>query len=292
MCKTGGEIEAALMKMGLIKMESSQTKAMRLATATRSNVSVALSQNVSGPNISVSPTIAPHISPHIVSSNAQTGEGNVTPAVGSGGDLGGSYAAAPGAGAAPQAAALPPLMPGAMPAGFLLVPGPQGGYMLVPALQPAAGSGSLPPTLGSDGSFPSMPSMPSTRGSSGDYAALSQALLAQQQQQLMQQYGSASQPLYFQPGTPATLPPYVLPSMPSMGSGSSGTLPSGALPPNLPPLYSQAAAAEGPVPLPPGYTTDAGAPSTPQLPPDGYVPPEPAPAAPFVDGVVAGKAAA
>lgn len=165
----------------------------------------------------------------------------------------------------------------------------QGGYMLVPAMPPAtAGSGPLPPTLGSEGS---MPSMPSTRGSSGDYAALSQALLAQQQQQLMQQYGSASQPLYFQPGTPATLPPYVLPSMPSMGSGGSGTLPPGALPPTFPPLYSQAATAEGPVPLPPGYVTDAGAPSTPQLPSDGYVPPEPAPAAPFADGVAVGKAA-
>lgn len=96
-------------------------------TATRSNISVALSQNVSGPNINVSPTIAPHISPHIVSSNAQTGEGNVTPAVGSGGDLGGSYAAAPGAGAAVQGAGLPPMMPGALPAGFLLVPNPQVG---------------------------------------------------------------------------------------------------------------------------------------------------------------------
>ena len=168
--------------------------------------------------------------------------------------------------------------------------------MLVPAMPPAAaGSGPLPPTLGSEGSMHSMHSMPSTRGSSGDYAALSQALLAQQQQQLMQQYGSASQPLYFQPGAPATLPPYILPSMHSMGSAGStgsGTLPPGALPPTLPPLYSQPGAAEGPVPLPPGSVTEAGAPSTPQLPPDGYVPPEPAPAAPYVDAVAAGKMAA
>jgi len=165
--------------------------------------------------------------------------------------------------------------------------------MLVPAMPPAAaGSGPLPTTLGPEGG---MPSMPSTRGSSGDYAALSQALLAQQQQQLMQQYGSASQPLYFQPGAPATLPPYVLPSMPSMGStGStgSGTLPPGALPPTLPPLYSQAGAAEGPVPPPPGYVTEAGPPPPPPRPPDGYVPPEPAPAAPYVDAVAAGKMAA
>lgn len=164
--------------------------------------------------------------------------------------------------------------------------------MLVPTLQPGAiGSGPLPPTLGPDGSMSSMPSMPSTSGSSGDYAALSQALLAQQQQQqqqLMQQYGSASQPLFFPPGVPATLPPYVLPSMGSMASmpsGGSGNLPPGAVPPTLPPLYSQPAAPEGPVQLPPEYITDA--PSTPQL-PDGYVPPpEQAPAAPFADGKTA-----
>ena len=295
--------------------------AARLQSAARPSVSVSLSQNVAGPSITVSPTIAPSISPNIVSSNAQTGEGNVTPAVGAGGDAGGANAQALGAGATAQATALP-LLPGALPPGLMLVPGPQvrlalwwahapwgpgcadanarrllckahpstilhpllqfalqGGYILVPALPPpAGGSGSLP-TVGSDGS------VPSTRGSSGgsgDYAALSQAMLAQQQQQWQQQFGSSGgQPLFFPPGAPSVL------SMPP-GSGplQAYTLPPGAPPPTLPPVFYPAAevgAAPGPpASFAPTYSGDAGAPPTPHLPPDGYVALQQVPAAPMV----------
>lgn len=156
--------------------------------------------------------------------------------------------------------------------------------MLVPALPPSAGgSGSLP-TMGSDGS------LPSTRGSSGDYATLTQAMLAQHQQQLMQQYGSGSQPLLFPAGTPSML------SMPP-GSGplQAYTLPPGAPPPTLPPAFYPAAevgAGVGPpMSFPPIYAADAGAPSTPHLPPDGYVSLDQVPSAPMVEGVAVGKPA-
>ncbi|KAI7843813.1 hypothetical protein COHA_002711 [Chlorella ohadii] len=93
MCKGTGDIETALMKLGLIKMEARETVALRLAEASRANVNVALSQqcnpninvnpNISGPTTNISgPTTT--VNPSIVSSNAQTGEGAVQPTVGAG----------------------------------------------------------------------------------------------------------------------------------------------------------------------------------------------------------------
>lgn len=271
MCKGAGDIEAALKKLGLIKIEARETVALRLAEASRSNVNVALSQQCN-PNISVNPNITgpttttnisgptTTVNPSIVSNNAQTGEGNVQPTVGA--DSHSSTAAAsavPGAAAAPRAAPAPPAVPPAAPtpaaapaapaaqANYLMMPTPQG-MMMMPGgsgVIPTMGSGGMMAPGGSGGAYMMPGGMPS-----GDYAA---AFLAAQQQQLMmqqammammQQQQAAGQGQAGAQGVPLVPPfggvmpmaPYAMPvsgyPMPQQGSGP---VPPVTAPPTPPP---------------------------------------------------------
>ncbi|KAL4857985.1 hypothetical protein ACK3TF_001950 [Chlorella vulgaris] len=160
MLRSGESVEAMLKKMGLIKMESKETIALRLAEASKAttNVSVALnnsikneSRNEVNPNINVAgPTTNIAANPNM--SNAQTGEGNVAPNTG-------------GGGMQQQAGAM------------MMVPTGSGAFMMMPAGSGVAGGSSF--GSGSMGG--------ASMGGSGDQSYMAMMAAQQQMAALMQQ---------------------------------------------------------------------------------------------------------
>lgn len=259
MCKSSGCIEAALQKMGLLKIETKETVATRIAEAGRSSTNVAVSNQVS-PHINVNPTITgptttisgpstnisgPNttttVSPNM--NNAQTGEGNVAPATGTGaGSSGAGAASATATGGAPQPAMQPGMQPGMQSVGMQ----PSPGYMMMPT---PSGQWVMVPMAGS-----------------GDYAAAAAAAAAQQQQQqqLMQMAASGGQAMFMPPGgmVGGMPPPNAMPYM--MPAHSGGYYPM----PGMPQM-----AAGGPVAGAPVAGFPAPAPAGYPPPPEGYPPP-------------------
>ncbi|KAL4424914.1 hypothetical protein ABPG77_009643 [Micractinium sp. CCAP 211/92] len=264
MVKGSGCIEAALQKMGLLKIETKEAVATRIAEAGRSNMNVAVSNtNQVSPNISVNPTITgptttisgpstnisgPNttttVSPNM--NNAQTGEGNVAPATGTGsGTSGAGAASATATGGATPRSAQPAPQPGMQAMG--MQPGMQPGYMMMPT---PSGQWVMMPMSGS-----------------GDYAAAA-AAAQQQQQQMMQMAASGGQAMF-------------MPAGGMVGGAMGGMAPPGAMP------YMMPAHSGGYYPMPgmphmaPGAPV-AGAPVTGfpppaqggfPAPPEGYPPP-------------------